>query len=301
MICEICQSDSWQQVAEVPDIRYGHDGICYNVVRCSSCHLMATMEGDVLVNPWPHYPEQYGAFNAPVVTGKPRIPSRTHLPVFGYAITGRLSWLEHVSHASAQRVLEVGCGTGRIASYLRAALNWDVTGIEPNPDAAEAAREAGLDVHTGTLEDYDGDGLFDIVIVIHVLEHLTNPAASMKKIRELLKEGGKLVVAVPNAGSVERKLFGKYWDGWDIPRHVYHYEPDSLTELLARSGFAPGPVGFECYSLLGRSLANKFLGHLDFNDRKYRLRNRWLERVWGVLLAMLMGSSAIQIVAERRE
>jgi SAM-dependent methyltransferase len=198
-------------------------------------------------------------------------------------------------------VLEVGCGTGRISTYLRAALDWTVTGIEPNPDAAAAAREAGLDVHIGTLEDYDGDGLFDIVIVIHVLEHLTNPAASMKKIHELLREGGKLVVAVPNAGSVERKLFGKYWDGWDIPRHVYHYEPGSLTELLARSGFAPGPVGFECYSLLGRSLANKFFGYLEFNDRKYRLRNRWLERIWGTLLAMLKGSSAIQVVAVWRE
>jgi len=233
MICEICQSDSWQQVEEVPDVRYGRDGVSYKVVRCSNCHVMATMKDDALVNPWPHYPEQYGAFTAPVVTGKPRIPSRTHLPLLRYAITGRLSWLEHVSHDSNQRVLEVGCGTGRISSYLNAALNWDMTGIEPNPEAAAIARDAGLNVHTGTLEDYDGEGCFDIVILIHVLEHLTNPTASMKKIHELLKDGGKLVIAVPNAGSIERKLFGRYWDGWDIPRHVFNF--GSSGKFVGRS------------------------------------------------------------------
>ena len=300
MICEICHSDAWQPVADVPDVRYGRDDVCYHVVRCSNCYVMATMEGNVIVNPWSHYPEQYGAFTAPVVTGKPRIPSRTRLPIFKHAITGRLSWLDHVSLEPNQRVLEVGCGTGRISSYLKAALDWDMTGIEPNPEAAAIARDAGLNVYTGTLEDYEGDGLFDIVILIHVLEHLTNPAASMKAINGLLKVGGKLVIAVPNAGSVERKLFTRYWDGWDIPRHVYNFDPKSLAELLARTGFAPSQARFECYSLLGRSVANKFLGHLDYNVRKHRFQNRLLERVWGVFLAVIKCSSAIQIVAERK-
>ena len=171
----------------------------------------------------------------------------------------RLAWLGELPARGDLRVLEVGCATGKIALALAAARGWQVAGIEPAPAAAERARAAGLETHTGTLDDYAGPAGFDAVLFVHVLEHLPDPLAALARARELLAPGGRLVVALPNAEAFERRLFAGAWDGWDLPRHVHHFGPASLCALLARAGFAPGRVRHEWYSLLGRSLRNRRL------------------------------------------
>jgi SAM-dependent methyltransferase len=210
----------------------------------------------------------------------------------------RFAWLGDLPPKHSRRVLEVDCATGKVALALQTARNWSAVGIERDAGAAAAARRRGLETHTGTLEDYAGAGDFDLVLFVHVLEHLDDPLAALRRARELLIPGGYVVVALPNAESLERRLFGWAWDGWDVPRHVYHLGPAALCGLLERAGFDPGPVRHEWYSLLARSAGNRFRGQLPYADRRRSRVLRALELPWGFALAACHTSSAIQVVAK---
>jgi SAM-dependent methyltransferase len=141
------------------------------------------------------------------------------------------------------KLLDVGCGTGKDLLRLQDA-GWAVTGVEINPYAASLARaRLGCEIVVGHFDEAPLDGRqFDAVRLSHVLEHLPSPRQSLEKARRLLRPGGLLWLEVPNAGSVERRLFRRYWWPWDLPRHLYHFTPTTLVRLLRDVGFRPRKV-----------------------------------------------------------
>ncbi len=297
--CRVCGGRDFQDVLEAPDVRYAPQGERYRVVRCRACGVMATWTRDAELPARPHYPSEYAAFGAPApaaltLAGRRRGRSRL-LP---HVALHRFAWLDELGIAPGARVLEVGSATGKVALALAATRGCVVQGIEPDPVAAEAAREAGLDTHTGSLDDFRSDARFDVVLFVHVLEHLPDPLAALRRARELLRDGGRVVVAIPNAEGLERRLFGAAWDGWDLPRHLHHVGPEALRGLLRRAGYAPGPVRHERYSLLARSAGNRFRSDRRYAERRRSFRAlRFVEAVLGPGLAALRTSSAIQVVA----
>jgi len=136
------------------------------------------------------------------------------------------------------RLLDVGCGPGANLHRLRA-QGWDVYGVELSEAAAARARSlVGDRVHCGTLDSVPfEDESFDVVLMSHSLEHLYDPVQELGCVRRLLKPHGRLIIAVPNAGSLEAKLFGQQWIHWDPPRHLYHFTKTTLTKLVEQAGF----------------------------------------------------------------
>jgi SAM-dependent methyltransferase len=111
---------------------------------------------------------------------------------------------------------------------------WDVIGIEPNPYAANYARTRfGVEVFCGTLEQFDlTSESFDVVALWNVLEHLPTPARDIVRIKRVLDTEGLLVIEISNLESIDRKIFGKCWIGWDLPRHLYLFPRDSFISFL---------------------------------------------------------------------
>lgn len=297
--CRVCARSDFEEVLNTPDLRFAPRGARYRIVRCRGCRGMATWEEAGGPPAHPRYPSEYGAFGARApaalaLAGQRRGRSR----LFPHVALHRFAWADELPGAPA-RVLEVGCAAGKVALALAQARNLDVQGIEPDPVAAQAARDAGLATHTGTLDDYPSDGArFDAVLFVHVLEHLPDPLAALRRARELLGAGGVVVVALPNVESLERRLFRASWDGWDLPRHLHHLGPKALCELLRRAGFVPGPVRHERYALLARSAGNRWRAHQRYAERRQAFRALgWLEPAWGYVVAALRSSSAIQLVA----
>jgi len=136
------------------------------------------------------------------------------------------------------RVLDVGCGRGFMLAGFRA-LGWDARGVELSEASASHARDAlGLDVFSGPLDDAPWeDETFDLIVFWHSLEHFRRPDEAIQRARALIKDGGKLVVAVPNADSLQAVTFAEKWFHLDVPRHYHHFGPRSLETLLGRFGF----------------------------------------------------------------
>jgi SAM-dependent methyltransferase len=135
---------------------------------------------------------------------------------------------------TGRRLLDIGCGDG---SFLLAARDagWEVMGTELNP---KLARAAGLDVKE-SLEQVQDDSAFDCTTMWHSLEHMRDVKSTLVRVSRLLKPTGTLIIAVPHAGGLQARLFGRYWLHLDVPRHLYHFDAGSLSSCLDVAGFTP--------------------------------------------------------------
>jgi SAM-dependent methyltransferase len=135
-------------------------------------------------------------------------------------------------------VLDIGCGQGLFLKQF-ADRGWRAVGIEVSSSAAFHARELlGLDVLVGeqATKELESDS-FDIIGLWHVLEHVVQPRALLREVRRVLKNDGKLLLSVPNFGSLEARVGKKNWFHLDVPRHVSHFTEDSLQTTLDATGW----------------------------------------------------------------
>jgi SAM-dependent methyltransferase len=138
----------------------------------------------------------------------------------------------------AGRLLDVGSGRGDLGVAL-SRRGWRVVGVEPSERASADARCRGLTVECGTISEVAGrlDPSFDAVVFQHSLEHLAEPLDDLQVARGLLREGGFLLVSVPNFDSWQRRRFGSAWLHLDLPRHRSHFSERGLELLVRRAGF----------------------------------------------------------------
>jgi len=138
-----------------------------------------------------------------------------------------------VPNGSGRMLLDIGCGDG---SFLLAAreVGWDVLGTELNPGPA---RDNGLDVRK-SIDQFPASASFDCITMWHTLEHMLDILSMLLNIARLLKPGGKLIVAVPDFGGLQARIFGPKWLHADVPRHLYHFDAKALLHCLGATGFS---------------------------------------------------------------
>jgi SAM-dependent methyltransferase len=138
---------------------------------------------------------------------------------------------------SAGRLLDVGAAGGAFVAEARA-RGFDASGVEPVPSFARAAREQlGLDVREGGIEDLDlSSESYQAITLWHVLEHIPHPLQQMRRLAEVLADGGVLAVEVPNAASAVAARMGPAWPSLEPLVHVNQFTPESLRELFVRAG-----------------------------------------------------------------
>jgi SAM-dependent methyltransferase len=134
------------------------------------------------------------------------------------------------------RYLDVGCGSGGSLGVAKA-LGWKVSGIEMDKAAAAKALRFTEKIHVGDILSalFPGGG-FDLVTAFHVLEHVPDPIAVVRRMLDWLAPDGQLIIEVPNAGGLGASLFGKAWSGLELPRHLAQFTPQSLASAVERAG-----------------------------------------------------------------
>jgi SAM-dependent methyltransferase len=136
------------------------------------------------------------------------------------------------------KLLDVGCGSGdNIVRFLED--GWDAYGVDVNEiGVVHARKRLGNRVFQGDIFSLKFDSAsFDLILFRHSLEHVHDPVGVLREAHRLLRNGGLLVVLLPNIGSWEAKMFSKWWVALELPWHLYHFDKSSLRAVLEKSGF----------------------------------------------------------------
>lgn len=208
----------------------------FHIVRCRKCGLIRT-------NPRPtkdtimfYYPEGY----LRLISNDPANDqeSSSHSNFVKRYVNKTLQFeTESVPPMKAGKFLEVGCGTGRFLKKM-ANNGWNVTGIEPSKEAADNLISMGFEIHWGTLDTApDPHVPYDMAACWMVLEHLHDPLRSLEKIHRWVRPGGWLALSMPNAGSLEFRIFRDAWFGLQVPTHLFHFTPRTIRYVLAKTGW----------------------------------------------------------------
>ena len=224
--CPVCNSHNFHSVLEVKDRLVSSE--VFTIVECSDCLLRFT-------NPRPDsndLPKYYESEEYISHTNKGNsLINRIYKLARVFTLRSKRKLIE--KSASKKTLLDIGCGTGHFINYCTD-HNWEVTGVEPDSNARNLASSSGVVVHDH-INKIAGQQ-FDVITLWHVLEHLPDLTATITKIKTLLKENGKLIIAVPNYLSKESSIFEEFWAAYDVPRHLYHFTPKTLSILAEKNG-----------------------------------------------------------------
>lgn len=192
------------------------------------------------------------------------------------------------------RVLDIGCGTGEFLLEMKQ-HGWEVKGLEIDKKASEfAEKEYGLEVLNRDLNDLRPlENPFEVITMWHVLEHLHQPLNALKNIKDMLKDDGILVIAAPNIASFDAKFYRNNWIALDAPRHLQHFEPESLTSLCQAAGLEI----FKCQQMPFDAFYNCLMSELLIISTNAKLRNLLpvflVRAVFMALISLVRGSRLI--------
>ena len=234
-ICSVCGSEKYSSKISATDKRYRTTDRVFDVIECENCHVAQTVPQPSEAEMGSFYPEIY----------YPTEPSTESY----YTTFVELPQMDKVRIIQRYRkdgkLLDVGCGVGHFV--VTANRNgYEAEGLEYSETAANSGRTRwNLTITTGDfLSAQIPPASFDIITLWQVFEHLRQPREVLQKINTLLRPGGLLVIAVPNIGSVQAKIFKSNWYHLDVPRHLFHYSPNSLSPLVASCGFEVKQIDF---------------------------------------------------------
>ena len=256
--CFLCASPEADPVWTTPDRALGVPG-AYTVVRCRDCGFLyqrPRVRDEHLTDCYPdHYPRhQEPSPRVPFNGSRARVRAVRQALAIGLGYTAfndagagvltrlrarlvlrRVRW-DCLPWMGQGRYLDVGCGSGSALGTARA-LGWQVAGIEVDEAAGAKARRFTDELHTGdVLSAPFSPGRFDVVTAFHVLEHVPHPVPTVRRMLGWLAPGGLLIIEVPNAGGLGASLFGRAWSALELPRHLSHFTPESLSRAVELAG-----------------------------------------------------------------
>lgn len=221
--CPICGSNESFKYLSSPDRYHGREAE-YTLLRCAACQCVWTTNPPKPEEMGEHYSNDYHVLMAASAESK----------------SGR-RWQEHrkiiLNLKQCGDILDVGCSSGSFLASMKSDA-WRLHGIEMDRANAERARQAsGADVFIGDIMQAPfAENSFDVITAFDVIEHMYNPQEFLRKVVYWLRPGGIFFARVPNIDSMESHLFGRYWYGLELPRHLFHFSLRSMRQLADSVG-----------------------------------------------------------------
>jgi len=221
--CPLCGKERAQEWLHAPDRFHGRRDR-YVLLRCPACSLVWLSHPPKPDEMHQHYTDAYDKLISAAGANSPARWKDRRTTLDLYKRSGS--------------ILDLGCSSGLFLATLPKG-SWKLYGIEMSADSAKAAEaRTGAKVFVGNVLDAPfPPESFDVITCFDVLEHLHEPRRIMARVAEWLKADGIFYVQVPNIDSAEARVFGSYWHGLELPRHLFHFSPKSLEALANATGF----------------------------------------------------------------
>ncbi|QMU31079.1 class I SAM-dependent methyltransferase [Adhaeribacter radiodurans] len=226
--CPICNKDLLKNFLIVKDNSVSKES--FVIVQCENCGFKFT-------NPRPdensigkYYQSAEYISHTNKATG---ITNKAYKLVRTYTIKQKVDLINRF--APKYTLLDYGCGTG---NFLEASKKdgWSVQGYEPSSVArtqAEGLLQQTLAADVSALEHIENES-FQVITLWHVLEHIHTLNETFKKLTQLTKIGGNIIVAVPNADSHDAQVYKENWAAYDVPRHLYHFNQATMKRFFKK-------------------------------------------------------------------
>jgi SAM-dependent methyltransferase len=190
--------------------------------------------------------------------------SRVYRVVRKINVGKKIKWIRRYNNQQGL-VVDYGCGLGHLVAELKN-QGYNARGFEIDGDVRALSRET-LNLEIQPLEDFRllDNASVSVITMWHVLEHVYDLNSDFQHIVDKLAEDGAIFIAVPNFRSYDAKYYKKYWEAYDLPRHLYHFDNESIKRFCSRFGLrleSKIPMRFDSYYVSMRSEKNKKNGFL---------------------------------------
>jgi SAM-dependent methyltransferase len=229
--CPVCGATAIQPALKAKD--YTVSAELFSIYSCGSCTARFTQDVPSAATIAPYYKSENYISHTNTSKG---LVNRLYQWVRKRTLKQKRKLIQQQTGLQTGAILDLGSGTGAFAGEMKSG-GWQVTGLEPDADARKVASESfGVELQDIGNFYALADNQFDAITMWHVLEHVHDLQGYMAKLKTLLKEKGRLIIAVPNYTSGDADIYGEYWAAYDVPRHLYHFSPASMKGLVEKHG-----------------------------------------------------------------
>lgn len=251
--CPICDHHELEDWLEIPDHFLSKEA--FTLKRCKHCQALLT-------NPRPDEKSVVNYYKSDsYISHSNQTKSFTgfiYKMVRNHTIGKKIKMIERYSFKG--KLLDYGCGTGHFLTGAQKA-GWQVSGIEPDDTArTQADSKISASVHS-SLNGLEKDQQFNVITLFHVLEHVHRLEETLNLLISKLDKNGVLFLALPNYQSEDAQTYKTHWAGYDVPRHLYHFNQRSVFQLSKKYGLnivSTIPMKFDSYYV--SMLSEKYMG-----------------------------------------
>lgn len=259
--CPVCDNNKFSHYLDTKDYSVSKEE--FSISKCDSC-------GFVFTNPRPEEKDlskYYKSENyiSHTNTSKGLINTLYKL-VRNYTLKTKHSLIK--PYMKDGYVLDIGAGTGAFIRVLKD-RGVNAIGVEPDEDArGTAKKDHNVDLKEEGYIDSIPDFSCDVITMWHVLEHVPRLNDRVKQLKSKLSKEGIVVIAVPNHESPDAVYYKKFWAAYDVPRHLYHFDKQSIKSLFKKHNLdlvEVRPMPFDAFYV--SMLSERFLGSKGFLPR----------------------------------
>jgi 2-polyprenyl-3-methyl-5-hydroxy-6-metoxy-1,4-benzoquinol methylase len=254
--CPACGSANISFALKAKDETVSHE--YFEIWECNNCTIRFTQNVPDERNIGKYYESSAYISHSNTSQG---VVNKLYHTVRSITLQSKRKLVEESSGRKTGSLLDIGAGTGAFASTMKK-TGWNVTGLEPDETArTNAKKDFNIELQpTENLASLQ-PGMVDVITLWHVLEHVHKLHTYLDTFYYLLAENGTLIVAVPNYTSYDAKAYSANWAAYDVPRHLYHFSPQSMNTLLKAHQFKlmqQKPMWFDSFyvSLLSEKYAS---------------------------------------------
>lgn len=227
--CPSCNRSGFTKQLSCTDFTYSKKS--FDIVSCNACGLFFTSPR----------PDENGIgiyYDNPEYVSHSDTNEGLLFRIYGivkaYTLGQKRNLLEHLS--TDKTVLDYGAGSGDFSNEL-ATNGWEVSSFEPDPNARQLIQKKNASIELIDSLDSLSDRSKSIIALWHVLEHVHLLQETIKHFHRILADNGKLIIAVPNRMSYDAEFYEENWAAYDVPRHLYHFNPLTIESLMTSQGF----------------------------------------------------------------